>query len=65
MVLIPTKSGMPLDQQPTIELPIAVLRLVNLVQQLQYNETYFGPADITGHAWGVQNSVIVPYSMFI
>ena len=28
-------------------------------------ETYFGPADMTGHDSAVQNSAIVPYSMLI
>lgn len=27
--------------------------------------TYFGPADITGQLSSVQNSVIVPYNIFI
>ena len=26
---------------------------------------YLGPADIIGHTSGVQNSVMVPYNMFI
>ena len=27
--------------------------------------SYFGPADMTGHSVGVQNSVMVPYNMLI